>query len=474
MNEGMAISDLKSEVFRMWKTKKDYVVKARDLHFTSMYESKVEPVDPGSTLVSVDGGQHVANAEWYNERIGRGVADRLARVLAETEPKDKGNLVTTLDLPMRVDKETGSMVYSPLAVNDLAHTQLSAYLGVPKQFYTRLRYDHPELLGETVNTLLHAKPDSDYRMIRTLDAKVRAVLSDSYEPMDNFDLLQFLQPLIRPKRDDKGNLLDTELKDGTVIEYLRDPNGLFLPTEFVSCNVTENDLHIKLTVPKMQVELKVGTTVRAGAIIGNGEVGNKSLFAYPFFEVLQCTNGAFIVDYGNRRRHVGRAKGGEVGNALGSGDDGNDAPRWYADQTKRARDKSYFLQMVDIVRRTLTEASFKQMLEPIRASMGVKITGNPEAAVEVTSRLFDLTEGETEGVLRNLIDDVREEGMTQFALCQAVTKHSNMVENYGRSTELQGIGGEIATMSEAEFQEIATAKKVRRAGSGPASSFSNN
>jgi len=53
---------------------------------------------------------------------------------------------------------------------------------------------HPDVLASTVNALFQREPDQ--RMIRTLDGRVRAFLSDRYRPLDNDELAEVVFPTL--------------------------------------------------------------------------------------------------------------------------------------------------------------------------------------------------------------------------------------------------------------------------------------
>ncbi len=56
-----------------------------------------------------------------------------------------------------------------------------------------MRTEQPQLLDRNVNTW--PQLDGDRRMISTLDGQRRAVLSDRYHLLDNFDLAEDVLPI---------------------------------------------------------------------------------------------------------------------------------------------------------------------------------------------------------------------------------------------------------------------------------------
>lgn len=65
--------------------------------------------------------------------------------------------------------------------NSIAHAQLAEYVGVPKAYYDRMATEAPTLLASNVNRWLADKAgQNDRRMVRTMDGRARAFLSDKY------------------------------------------------------------------------------------------------------------------------------------------------------------------------------------------------------------------------------------------------------------------------------------------------------
>ena len=75
----------------------------------------------------------------------------------------------------------------PKGITNFAHKQFADHLAIPARYYERMRATQPALLAANMNTWLHDETD-EKRMLRTLDGKVRAFLSNKFRPLDNFDL----------------------------------------------------------------------------------------------------------------------------------------------------------------------------------------------------------------------------------------------------------------------------------------------
>jgi hypothetical protein len=91
------------------------------------------------------------------------------------EPIDTGRVI--------LQGVNGGMMLKPTA-----HAQMAGTLGIPKPYYDRMLAEAPDLLSANVNRWLDRQPAK--KLIRTLDNEVRAILSDSYRPLDNLDLAE--------------------------------------------------------------------------------------------------------------------------------------------------------------------------------------------------------------------------------------------------------------------------------------------
>ena len=105
-----------------------------------------------------------------------------------------GNLKLIVDASSHL-ASGGVMGSGEYGVTGLARRQLADKLKIPFAYFERMRAGQPDLLDRNVNTWLQT--DGDRRMIRTLDGQVRAVLSDRYRRLDNFDLAENVLPILQ-------------------------------------------------------------------------------------------------------------------------------------------------------------------------------------------------------------------------------------------------------------------------------------
>lgn len=315
-----------------------------------------------------------------------------------------------LQLSLRDDR---SHVVHMLGVNDNAHRQIGAALGIPAKYYDKMQKELPDLLAQNVNAWFDAEPQA--KMIRTMDGRARAFLSDRYRRIDNYEIAQTVLPIL-------GELEDAHVE---------------------SCEVTENRMYIKVVNPRLQADVVPGDTVQAGIMITNSEIGLGSVTVSPLLYRLVCTNGMVVNDAASRKYHIGRA------NTVGENF------QIFTDETIIADDKAFMLKVRDTVRAAVDEARFGQVVNMMRAAKGIKLdTPDIPKFVELTATEFGLSQNEGRGVLDHLIRDA---DLSLYGLANAVTRYSQDVESYDRATDLESTGYSILGMSRGLLDRLSKA-----------------
>ncbi|MES2299403.1 MAG: DUF932 domain-containing protein [Pseudomonadota bacterium] len=298
-------------------------------------------------------------------------------------------------------------------ITNLARRQLAEKLKIPFAYFERMRAEQPGLLDRNVNTWLQT--DSERRMIRTLDGQVRAVLSDRYRRLDNYDLAENVLPILQK-----------------------------LPeVRFESVELTETKMYIKVITPRTQFEMAPGDIVQAGIVIMNSEVGHGTLSVQPLIYRLICSNGLIAADHGLRKTHVGRISQTD-----------EEVITVFRDDTLAADDTAFFLKVRDVVEAAVSEASFVQVAQKMQRTLGIKLTGDPVKTIEVLANRYALNEVERAGVLRHLIVDG---DLSAYGLVNAVTHYSQDVEDYDRATEFEALGGKLIDLAASEWKGLAEA-----------------
>ena len=296
-----------------------------------------------------------------------------------------------LEIGFGIKDNNEELFTAPLTTN--GHIQLGDYCKIPKKYYDML-IPHPELLATNLKHWLERS--NGKRMVRTLDGNVRAFLSDKYRRLDNYDLAQQVLPML--------NEVDAEIE---------------------SCEITDSKLYIKAITHKTQAEIKKGDVVSAGILITNSETGHGSLSIKPLVYRLVCSNGAVADDYAMRKYHAGKHTEMEQIE--------------YSNETIKADDIAFWLKVRDLVKFSLQEVTFEQIVNKMRESTEIKII-EPVKAIELVTKKYNLGEEEKKDVLSHLI---KGGDLSSWGLGNAVTRMAQDVYSYDRSTELEHIGYQV-------------------------------
>ncbi len=284
-------------------------------------------------------------------------------------------------------------------MTNLFHRQLGTALGIPSKYYDKMQSERPELLAHNVNTWLEVS--SNKHTIRTLDGSARAFLSDRYRRIDNWEIATATLPML------------SEL-DGVHIE---------------SCEITEHRMYLKAVNQKLEAEVVPGDVVQAGIMISNSEVGLGSVSVMPMINRLVCSNGMIVNDLGQKKYHIGSEM--EASWEL------------YTTETLKAEDHAFLLKLRDTVRLAVEEVRFQSVVDKLRESASIRITGRIPEVVELTSERFGFNKAEQDGILEHLICGG---DLSLYGLSNAVTRASQDCADYDRATALETAGWQIVTM----------------------------
>ena len=319
-------------------------------------------------------------------------------VIADT----RSLVVNSTDGITTISVSTGDDILS-YSVSDVSHRQIAERLNIPFKYYERMRSDYPELLDKNINGWL--QKNSEKRMLRTLDGKLRAFLSDRYRRLDNLELVDHVLPVIAQMK-------------GCSIE---------------SCDITETHLYMKIINKTLKAEIVPGDIVQAGFVISNSEIGLGALKVEPLVYRLVCRNGLICKELAHKKYHAGRQV-----------EDTDNAYELYSDETLAADDKAYFLKVQDIVSAAVNEAKFNLTVDKMRSALNIPTGEDPVKTVEVLGDKYVLNKMERASILRHFIMG---NDFSAFGLVNAVTRSSQDVSEYNRATDLERLGGTLLDLS---------------------------
>jgi hypothetical protein len=303
-------------------------------------------------------------------------------------------------------------------VNDIAHNQIAEHAKIDRRYYDRMRREAPELLSTNVDHWFRKFPAP--QMLRTLDGNVRAMLSPSYQPLDNYDFAGATLPILAKRK-----------------------------LQVMSCEITER---LFRDVP---VGYKMGDgshqlfdTCAPAIILSNSEVGFGRLVVETGVYTRACTNMCLFSKGGMKRTHVG-AK-----HRLTDGMDVQDLDAIMSNETKQKTMEALWMQVRDVLAAAFDEKVVADRLKAIAATAEQKITGKVEKVMEVVAKTFDFNEAERDSVFRHLIEGG---SLTQYGLHAAITRSAQDAETYDRATELEYTGGKVIELPRAEWTRMAEA-----------------
>jgi hypothetical protein len=320
---------------------------------------------------------------------------------------------------LRLDVNKGAYNFG---INGTCHKQIAAHTGIPMPYYDKMLREQPELLADNINTWFRANPQP--RMLRTLDGNGRALLSDKFRPLENFDLAEAILPPLQ--------------RSGAVI---------------MSAQITETKLYIKAVDERVKYDMPAGSkwgqdhkffrTMSPGIVISNSEVGHGALSVETSIWDSICTNLA-TMGASVRKTHLGARH--EIADGL---------TELLSDKTRRLTDAALWAQIGDVVGAAFEEARFKALVkEKIEVMVEQKIDGDPVKVVELTAKKFSLTETERTGVLKHLIEGGE---LSRYGLYNAITRTAEDLESYDRASEFEKMGGKIVELPRNEWQVLAEA-----------------
>jgi len=360
---------------------------------------------------------------------GRSLPDLVAEIRRQSSPAFKRDAIvasTALGVHSNGSTALSFGADAPdFALAPLASRQLGEHLGVPARWWDALSahiadWRTPQgqpLFDITVNSLLAARPPDERRLVRTLDGRARAILSDRFRPIDNGPVLAALLPW-----------LQEQAAAGWI-----DPGR-------ASMDVTERNLYLRLVSTRLEGEVRVGQSVRAGVEIRNSEVGLGAFVVRPLLFTLACLNGAVVETEVQRRAHIGAALGDQDGNAW----------EWLSDEALAARSQATVLEMRDVVRAALSEAMFRRTLAQAQEAAGQRIA-HPVAAVQWVRDRYGLAEQETSDVLNAFLDAG---DRSVWGLSSALTYVAQRAESFDRAAELELAGGRLLTLPANEVRSL--------------------
>ncbi|HTT14800.1 MAG TPA: hypothetical protein VMG81_03355 [Thermoplasmata archaeon] len=357
--------------------------------------------------------------------LRRGTLTELAQRLERLKATTKDVVADTTAVTMSDDAEIFVPTIGRLPLTPYAHTQLAEKTAIPQRYYDKMLGANPALLAQNVNAWM---PTRERRLFRAADGKVRAILSDKFRAIDNYDVAL----LVAERAADQG-------------------------AEVTECSLTETRMYLKLSVPGHAevlgklTEVQIAEAKRRGLFgpdgrnthfvrpdlneqltndwvvpsltVSNSEVGAGAYRVEPGVRRLVCFNLA-VADTALHQVHLGaRLESGEID--------------WSA-ETRRLSDAALASQVKDAIDAVFNRDTFRGMVARMTAAKEVAIE-QPVDVTEAVSVKLGLSDDRKQALLRYFAI----EGYTAFGMGQAVARLAQDAEGADDQVELERQAGII-------------------------------
>ena len=315
-----------------------------------------------------------------------------------------------------------------LRLNDSALHQLGERCPVPVPwgFLRRLR-DEQAFNAATLLTGEMSDAGAKRWLVRCLDQRVRAVLSDRYKVLDHYDLAftalevaksvgaEVLECNLTPKHM-RLKLVSREVR--AKVDETREGDGWF------ARGLGSQD-YLRKVAARSGGDLPGGPGVIHPVVtVTNSETGHGGMVVRMGVLRAVCFNLATVEDC-VRKVHVG----GRLESGI------------FTDETRAADGKAAFLQARDAIRATFDGEKFAALAADLNGAARTPIRA-PDAAVGVVAERHDLTEQDRKAVFAHFMRDYA--GENAYGLGQAVARHAQDVDA-DRAETLELAAGKILT-----------------------------
>lgn len=356
--------------------------------------------------------------------------------------KESISMVAADDMPNKVALvllKEGSSELERFSITENCHRQIAGRLSIPLKHYFRMLADYRDLIINEVNAIFQREPQT--RLLRTLDGKARAFLSDRYRTIDNDEVLEQVLPKVV-----KGEVQSTMLSSNV------SENRMYLKVLFTDDSLAQDIGELERPQNHIggQANGSIRDIIRPGAIISNSETGHGRLKIEGFFFRDFCYNGCV---YGTsdifnfKRNHIGgklETNGGDF--------------EVFTDDTKRKQNELIIAEVFDAINALTNVQNVAKMGDTLRAAKATEKAGNAFASIDQLAKEVDIRDAEKEDIISNFLQDG---DFTKWGMTNAVTKVANTDKvDYERACELENIGAQILDLNTAQWNRIANAEKV--------------
>lgn len=300
-------------------------------------------------------------------------------------------------------------------LSNVAAEQLAERCGIPLVYWRRMAGSHNPLLDRNVNTWL--AEDGRTFFVRTFSDRnadgpgiVRAVLSDRFAVMEDFDVLL------------------------AALDGARQA-GLSLNESHIKTDLTDRRMFVRITVPEISVNVAdllghyrsaiTGNASRdlplmwAGLVISNSEIGHGAFTIAPRAVLQVCTNGM--------TRNVDLVRAVHLGGRMEAG-----AITWSAD-TQRRQLGLVVARARDAVSAFLSTDYLAKYVADMQRAANVQVN-NPVRVMQVVAKQMRYSEAQAESILSHF---TRGGDLTALGFGHALTSVASTTDDADAAAEME-------------------------------------
>ena len=277
--------------------------------------------------------------------------------------------------------------------------------------------------------LSHCMENTSKRQLwRLLDGNVRAVLSDQFRIIDNFDVAF---SALNAVRDNGGEVIECTLSETGLMRLKFTTRDVFDTLEATKNDGNAgagglgNQEHLSRVSARHSHDMPGGpNTVHPLVTIGNSETGGGCY--YTRSGILQsCCYNLATVETVVQKVHLG--------SKLESG--------IFSAETVETENKAIMLKARDAINAAFDVRTFKKIVDKVRGSTSNEIEA-PTSAVDNVVKNTDISPDQRDSLLQYFVKDYNQ---TQYGLAQAVGRLAQDQDDPEKANDMEDIAGKLMT-----------------------------
>jgi hypothetical protein len=352
------------------------------------------------------------------------VADARSLRVFSDEQNDKKRLVL-------VPNERGPVsewISKPNQILDKALPQFGEKVkpSIPAGFLREMAEAWPDHCGDMLTRLMH--DTGGRRLVRCLDGKVRAYLSDRYRILDNYDLAFSALDAVKENGGEvfEASLSDTNMRlkftSRAVWDALDGVRSKGASAGWYAGGLG-NQEYLSRVSARSWGDLPGGPgTIHPVVTVSNSETGHGGLYVRIGVLLAACFNIATVEEVA-ARIHLGDRQ--EIG--------------IFRAETQELEARTIMAKCQDAIRAAFQPDVFKRIVDRCRVAQAIEVT-NPSSAVENFVKTQAVPADRKDDLLRYFVSDYE---LTVFGFAQAVSRLAQDITDPDDAVTIEELAGEV-------------------------------